>query len=99
MLTRSSGGSKKVEWVSQARKDLQAILQYIAAANPRAARALADDIFQKVSDLRSQSKIYRVGRVAGTRELVVRSSYCLIYRDEEQCIYILRVLHTAMAWP
>jgi toxin ParE1/3/4 len=44
----------------------------------------------------------RVGRVAGTRELVLsRTPYIVIYelRGPDEEIYILRLLHGAQRWP
>ena len=42
----------------------------------------------------------RIGRVQGTRELVVnRSPYLLIYRVTKSRIEVLRLLHGARMWP
>jgi len=44
----------------------------------------------------------RLGRVAGTRELVLsRTPYIVIYefRGPDEEIYILRLLHGAQRWP
>jgi toxin ParE1/3/4 len=42
---------------------------------------------------------FRQGRVAGTREWVVRSNYVVVYRVDAQTITILRILHAAQQRP
>ena len=44
-------------------------------------------------------KIYRQGRVAGTREMVVHENYLVVYTERAKAISILRVLHAAQSWP
>jgi toxin ParE1/3/4 len=42
----------------------------------------------------------RVGRVPGTREIVVASTpYVIAYRIVEKTIHVLAVLHGAQDWP
>jgi len=41
----------------------------------------------------------RVGRVDGTREIVVRRNYIIIYAENPGTVTILRVLHAAQQWP
>jgi len=40
----------------------------------------------------------RLGRIAGTRELV-QAPYVIIYRVIEEAVEILRVYHAAQDWP
>ena len=49
--------------------------------------------------LRTHPKAFRQGRVDGTRELVVRSNYVVVYLIDAQTISILRVLQAAQQWP
>ena len=35
----------------------------------------------------------------GTREMVVRPNYIVVYADDLQTVTILRVLHAAQQWP
>jgi plasmid stabilization system protein ParE len=42
---------------------------------------------------------YRPGRVVGTREMVVRPNYLVIYTESARAVTILRVLHAAQQWP
>ena len=40
-----------------------------------------------------------VGRVEGTREMVVRSNYIVVYAEDADTVTVLRVLHAAQQWP
>jgi addiction module RelE/StbE family toxin len=82
-----------------ARADLLAIVDYISDDNPDAAQRLKDDIEAKASKLPEHPKLYRAGRVPGTREMVVRSNYLVIYAEDADTVTILRVLHGAQQWP
>jgi addiction module RelE/StbE family toxin len=89
----------KLEWRETARADLLAIVDYISDDNPDAAQRLKDDIESKAANLLKRPKLYRAGRIPGTREMVVRSNYVLIYIENIHAVTILRVLHTAQQWP
>ena len=91
--------SRRLEWRPAARADLLAILDYISDDNPDAAGRLIDEIEVKVSKLPARPQLYRKGRVAGTREMVVRPNYLVIYSEDEQTVIVLRVLHAAQQWP
>lgn len=88
-----------LEWKATAIADLLAIIDYISDDNPDAAQALKDEIEAKTSRLPEHPQMYRVGRVDGTREMVVRPNYIVIYSDDPSSIVILRVLHAAQQWP
>lgn len=89
----------RLEWHREARADLLAIIDYISDDNPDAAQRLKDDIERKVAALPEHPKLYRHGRVSGTREMVVRSKYVVVYREDADTITVLRVLHGAQDWP
>ncbi|HFQ6843032.1 TPA: type II toxin-antitoxin system RelE/ParE family toxin [Serratia marcescens] len=44
-------------------------------------------------------KLYRGGRIEGTREMVVRANYIVVYTEDSFAVRILRVLHAAQQWP
>lgn len=88
-----------LEWRETARADLLAIVDYLSDDNPDAAQRLKDDIEAKASKLPEHPKLYRAGRVPGTRELVVRSNYVVIYTEDADTVTVLRVLHGAQQWP
>ncbi|WP_040309164.1 type II toxin-antitoxin system RelE/ParE family toxin [Asticcacaulis biprosthecium] len=88
-----------LEWRLAARADLLAIIDYISDDNPDAAQRLKDDIEAKVEKLKLRPKLFRPGRVAGTREMVVRPNYIVIYAFDAHKVFVLRVLHAARQWP
>ena len=88
-----------LKWKATAIADLLAIVDYISDDNPDAAQALKDEIEAKTSRLPDNPRLYRVGRVDGTREMVVRPNYIVVYADNASAVTILRVLHSAQQWP
>ncbi|MGO4568778.1 type II toxin-antitoxin system RelE/ParE family toxin [Rhizobium sp. 2YAF20] len=89
----------ELEWLETARADVLAIVDYISDDNPDAAQRLKDDIEVKVAKLREHPRLYRPGRVEGTREMVVRANYIVVYAEDPFAVRILRVLHAAQQWP
>ena len=89
----------EIEWSQLARDDLLAIVDYISDDNPGAAQRLKDEIEAKVAKLREHPRLYRVGRIEGTREMVVRANYIVVYMADPFTVRILRVLHAAQQWP
>ncbi len=87
------------EWRHAARADLLAIVDYISDDNPDAAQRLKDEIERKVAALPEHPQLHRKGRVVGTREMIVRSNYVVVYAEDARAITILRVLHGAQQWP
>lgn len=89
----------ELKWEAPASDDLMAIIGYIAEDNPVAAQALLKEIESKVGRLPEHPKRCRPGRVEGTRELVVRPNYIVVYAESHELVRILRVLHAAQMWP
>ena len=90
---------RQLEWSRAARADLLAILDYISDDNPDAAERLIAEIESKAARLPQRPELYRRGRVAGTREMVVRPNYIVVYAVNEAAIVVLRVLHASQQWP
>ena len=88
-----------LNWRASASADLLDIIGYIADDNPDAAQALKDEIQTKAAQLAAHPKLYKPGRMKGTREMVIRPNYIVIYRENKTGITILRVLHAARQWP
>lgn len=88
-----------LEWKTTAIADLLAIVDYISDDNPDAAQALKDEIEDKTSRLPDHPQMYRVGRVDGTREMVVRPNYIVVYAETPKTVTVLRILHAAQQWP
>jgi len=91
----------KIVWRPLAVNDRAAIFGYIAQANPAAALALDEQFDQQVNRAAQNPKLYKPGRVVGTREIVVRPNYILVYRadPETDTLTVVRVLHAAQQWP
>ncbi|WP_027256310.1 MULTISPECIES: type II toxin-antitoxin system mRNA interferase toxin, RelE/StbE family [Leisingera] len=89
----------ELEWKAPAVADLMAIADYISDDNPDAALALVEEIQGKVAQLPAHPKRCRPGRVEGTRELVVRPNYIVVYTETAAAVTVLRVLHAAQMWP
>tara|TARA_R100000544_G_scaffold31249_1_gene17547 strand:+ start:288 stop:563 length:276 start_codon:yes stop_codon:yes gene_type:complete len=89
----------ELECKAPAVADLMAIADYISDDNPDAALALVEEIQGKVAQLPAHPKRCRPGRVEGTRELVVRPNYIVVYTETAAAVTVLRVLHAAQMWP
>lgn len=88
-----------LEWKATAITDLLGIIDYIADNNPDAAQALKNEIEDKAARLLEHPQMYRAGRVDGTREMIVRTNYIVVYAETPDTVAILRVLHAAQQWP
>lgn len=88
-----------VEWKEIARQEFLEHIAYIADDNPDAAQKLKDEIESKTDSLPHHPKLYRSGRVPGTREMVVRSNYIVVYTEDGKGVTVLRVLHAAQLYP
>ena len=92
--------SLRVKWLKRALLDLDAVEAYIAQDNPTAADDVVLKILKAVSLLKEQPGLGRVGRVPGTKELVVpKIPYIVPYRAKGDFLQILRVYHTSRTWP
>lgn len=89
----------ELEWKAAAVADLMGIVDYISDDNPAAAIALMEEVEGKVASLPAHPRRCRPGRVEGTRELVVRLNYIVVYTETAKAVTILRVLHAAQMWP
>lgn len=88
-----------VVWLETASQDLDQILGYIEEHNLLAALNLQESIEYAVSQLPFHPYLYRLGRVAGTRELVVHPNYLVIYRVAVLAIEIVNVVHARQQYP
>ncbi len=87
-------------WSAAAQADRESIYDYIDANNPRAAIAVDDRIEEAVERLIRFPMSGRIGRVDGTRELVVTGTpYIAAYQVSDRTVRILRILHGAQEWP
>jgi addiction module RelE/StbE family toxin len=79
--------------------DRDAIMDYVAQDSPKAAIELDLEFEAKAENARQRPKLYKPGRMKGTREIVVRPSYVMVYRVTGDLVEIVRVLHAAQEWP
>ena len=90
----------KLRWARLAIGDLDSAHAYIDANNPAAANHLIDRIERAAQVLRRHPAAGRVGRIEGTRELVVAGTpFVIPYRVRRNVIEILAVIHGAQKWP
>ena len=87
-----------VEWNPVARSALRTILDFISERNVFASQDLYDAISTATEALPQHPYLYRLGRVSGTREIVVHPNYIVVYRVTSQ-IEILNVLHARQRYP
>jgi len=79
---------------------LREIFEYIAAGNPGAAGRMVRRIHNSIQQTANMPNADRIGRVAGTREVVVPgTSYLAAYRVREDAIHVLAIMHGAREWP
>jgi len=74
-------------------------MAYIAGDHVQAAIDLDMAFEDHAERARLNPKLYKPGRVPGTREIVVRPNYVMVYRELAGSVEVLRVLHAAQQWP
>jgi toxin ParE1/3/4 len=90
----------KVRWSAAAAHDLEAAANYLFEKTPSNAAQLVRKIFDASSSLKTFPNRGRVGKVEGTRELVVSSlPYIIVYQVTGATLHIVRILHGAQDWP
>ena len=89
-----------VRWSPEAAADFDSIIAYLLQQNPSAADRIARTIYRAVSSLDALSNRGRLGRVEGTRELVLAPlPYVVVYRLLNDAVEISRLLHGSQRWP
>jgi len=90
----------KLTWSAFALTDRDAVFTYLEAHNPSAAILIDERIVAATRRLVDFPASGRIGRIAGTRELVINGTpYVVAYTVSETTVRILRVLHGAQEWP
>jgi len=96
----ASGAWMHVEWTRTALLNLDSAIEHIAKDRPMAAKDVGQRIWDTARLLADHPGMGRPGRVPGTRELVIPNlPFILPYANNNESIYILRVMHTSMKWP
>jgi addiction module RelE/StbE family toxin len=90
----------RLTWSAFALSDRDAIFTFIESENPAAAVLVDERLVVAVRRLIDFPASGRLGRIAGTRELVISGTpYVAAYAVSGTKIRILRVLHGAQEWP
>ena len=83
-----------------AETDFTSIRDYFGQRNPVASDLMLARITATAELLATHPRVGHLGRVRGTRELVVtRTPFVLVYTLTEQTLTIVRVLHVRRQWP
>jgi toxin ParE1/3/4 len=87
-------------WSNTARAHLLHLDEYLSERSTDAAQRMAYRIYSTVGTLEQFPFVGRLGRIPGTRELVVPATpYVVMYRIADKAIEILAVLDGAQRWP
>jgi plasmid stabilization system protein ParE len=88
----------RIRWTAPAANQLEAIFKHIQEENPVAARQVAQDILDSVSNLEMFPQLGRPSEdVEGTRELHC-PPYVVVYRLRHDIAEILYIWHGAQDW-
>lgn len=89
-----------VVWLPRALRRLEQAHQYIAQDKPVVAIQTVRRVQECAERLREFPEMGRVGRVSGTRELVIPGTdFILHYRIRTDRVEILTIIHGARRWP
>jgi toxin ParE1/3/4 len=89
----------RVVWTPEAEADRELIWEYIASDSSSAA-ARMDELFDSAAQrLADFPELRRLGRIAGTRELIPHENYRLVYEISGDLVWILALVHTSRMWP
>jgi toxin ParE1/3/4 len=89
----------QVKWSDEATLDLVEVVDYVEQRDYAASARLHDEIVQAAERLSDVPYLYRIGKVHGTRELVVRPNYLIVYQVGLDFVAILRILHARQKYP
>ncbi|MFY9562033.1 MAG: type II toxin-antitoxin system RelE/ParE family toxin [Terriglobales bacterium] len=90
-----------IEWTEQATRQLDQVHDYIALSNSEeVAERIAMRIVTSIQQLTTFPMSGRLGRVPGTRELVISNiPFIAAYAINHDRIVILAIYHGAQQWP
>ena len=89
----------KVRLTATAERDIDAIVANVSEQNEQAAAHIRRAIARAAAGLGAFPLLGRPGRLAGTRERPLsRYPYMLIYRIQNDTVFVVRVLHQHQQW-
>jgi toxin ParE1/3/4 len=90
----------KLRWTLIADVELLKLVTYVHPRNRKAALKLYARTRQRVRQLERFPFSGRIGRMPGTRELVIgKSPYIAVYVIEEDNVMIHHIFHVSQQWP
>ena len=90
----------RLRWTHAAAEDLEDIKDYLTEHYPSLAESTILELYETIRSLKTTPRRGRLGRVEGTRELVLtRLPYFVAYRIKEQAIEVLHIYHGAQNRP
>jgi len=89
----------RVIWTPEAELDRADVWDSIATDSPRSAARMDQLFSEAAARLADYPRFGRVGRIPGTRELVVHENYRLVYEIVEETVWILALVHAARRSP
>lgn len=92
-------GKLHVVKTEQFHLDLEQLVLYVARDNITAALALEALIHRQVDQLADHNFPRRLGRVAGTMELVAHPNYIVLLQQTKTTVTALAVMHAARQYP
>lgn len=89
-----------LRWTKIALSDLESAFDFLINEDkPQTATKILQRILKGVEQTRSFPDSGRTGRVKGTRELVVATTpFIIVYREKNESIEVLTILHHAKKW-
>jgi toxin ParE1/3/4 len=90
-----------IEWTEQATQQLDRVHDYVSLSNSdEIAAQITTHIVTSIQQLATFPMSGRLGRVPGTRELVISNSpFVAAYCIEKDRVVILAIYHGAQQWP
>lgn len=88
-----------VFWTPEAIQDRTDIWEYIASDSPPAAARMDALFSEAAAGLATHPFMGKPGKVAGTRDLIIRKRYRPVYEVDGETVWILALVHAARLWP
>jgi addiction module RelE/StbE family toxin len=91
---------RRIRWTRRAARRLDQIGASITKESPKGAARVIRRLVSAIEPLTRHPALGRIGRIEGTRELVLADTpYIIAYRVTTDTVDILTVMHTSQQWP
>ena len=89
----------KIRFTEKAKKDIDSVYFYSLKNFPESAQDVLDCIEHMIDKLGVYPELGKIGRVSGTRELIIpHFPFFVAYEIEDDYINILAILHQRQCW-